>query len=321
MFAQVRWASVRDKGGKRRITERRRLMKKIGLIKKFIAVLLTAALLLTLLVSTAAGTEVSREGSAELLRGREQVPVYIDGSRMTKGTAYLIDGITYIPLRAFCDSVYEDMDISWNAALRTAYAEGNGISIKAEQGSYYISANERCFFTVGRILNIEGRIYVPIRPMAKAFCLDLLWNAQSRSVHLTRTGKRLAAAGEVYGSDDLYWLSRIINAEAGSEPFLGKIAVGNVVLNRVESSLYPNSVKSVVFDRKNGIQFSPTIYGTIYNSPNRDSIVAAMICLEGYSLSEDVLFFLNPRLATSNWITRNCRYEFTIGNHSFYSIW
>lgn len=292
-------------------------MKKTKLIKKFITALLTVTLLTALLVSTAAGAEYS----SGHLRGREQVPVYIDGYRMTKGTAYLIDGITYVPIRAFCDSIYEDMSISWNGGTRTAYAKGDGLSIKAEQGSYYISANERYFFTVGRILNIEGRIYVPIRPMAKAFCLDLSWNAESRSVHLTSTGKRLAGAAEIYSSEDLYWLSRIINAEAGSEPFLGKIAVGNVVLNRVESPLYPGSVKSVVFDRKNGIQFSPTIYGTIYNTPSRDSVIAAMICLEGYSLSEDILFFLNPRLATSSWITRNCRYEFTIGNHSFYSLW
>ena len=129
----------------------------------------------------------------------------------------------------------------------------------------------------------------------------------------------MRTAAEVYDSEDIYWMSRIINSEAGGEPFLGKIAVGNVVMNRVRSSQYPNTVKDVIFDRKYGVQFSPIINGTIYNSPNYDSIIAARICLEGYSLSNDVIYFLNPRIATNFWIVNNCKYEFTIGNHKFYS--
>jgi N-acetylmuramoyl-L-alanine amidase len=250
---------------------------------------------------------------------RERIPIYVDGQRVLEGSAYLIDGITYIPLRAFCDSLGRGFDISWNGISHTASAVSGELSLKAQQDAYYITANERCFYTVGRVLNIEGRIYIPIRPMAKAFCLELEWDSASRSVDLTTTGGRLQSAAEVYPAEDIYWLSRIINAEAGSEPFLGKIAVGNVVLNRVRSRQYPNTVKGVVFDRKYGVQFSPVSNGTIYNSPNYDSIIAARICLEGYSLSDSILFFLNPRIATNFWIVANCEYEFTIGNHQFYS--
>ena len=119
-----------------------------------------------------------------------------------------------------------------------------------------------------------------------------------------------------YKSD--YWLSRIIHAESGAEPFDGKIAVGNVVLNRVESKQYPNTIYGVIFDRRYGTQFSPVSYGTIYNTPSAESIIAAKICLEGYTLSEDILFFMNPRLATTNWIAQNRPYAFTIGRHDFY---
>ena len=75
----------------------------------------------------------------------------------------------------------------------------------------------------------------------------------------------------------------------------------------------------MIFDRKHGTQFSPVAFGTIYQTPTASSIIAAKICLEGYSLSNDILFFVNPKLATSTWIERNRIYEFTIGNHHFYS--
>lgn len=286
-------------------------------IKKASIFLIALFLLSISLLGTAAN---AASEDAPLARSAyEQIPLYIDGAPVMENSAYLIDGLTYVPLRAFCDTFGDEFEVSWNGISHTATAVSDSLSLKVQQDALYITANERCFYTVGKVLNINGRIYVPIRPMAKAFCLDLWWDGDSRSVYLTSTGRRLADAAEVYSSDDIYWLSRIINAEAGGEPFLGKMAVGNVVLNRVESPLYPNTIWSVIFDKRYGTQFSPVSYGTIYNPPNAESIVAARICLEGYTLSEDILFFLNPRIATNFWIVNNCRYEFTIANHSFYS--
>ena len=59
-------------------------------------------------------------------------------------------------------------------------------------------------------------------------------------------------ASAYYNSTDLYWLSRIISAEAKGEPLAGQIAVGNVVLNRTRSAAFPNTVKDVIFDKKYG---------------------------------------------------------------------
>ena len=97
------------------------------------------------------------------------------------------------------------------------------------------------------------------------------------------------------------------------------VAVGNVVLNRVRHKSYPNTIYGVIFDRKHGTQFSPVSFGTIYNKPSESSIIAAKICLEGYSISDTALFFMNPRIATNNWISKNRPYAFTIGNHDFYN--
>ena len=277
------------------------------------------ALAVIMLFGSLSGVTASASGAPEARAGWERIPLYIDGSPVLSNSAYLINEITYVPLRAFCETFGDEFEISWNGISHTATAVSDTLTLKVNQDALYITANDRCFYTVGKVLNIDGRIYVPVRPMAKAFCLELKWDADSRSVYLKSTGKTLESAAKVYSADDIYWLSRIINAEAGSEPFLGKIAVGNVVLNRVRSPQYPNTIWSVIFDRRYGTQFSPVAFGTIYNTPNYDSIVAARICLEGYSLSNDILFFLNPRIATNFWIVKNCEYEFTIGNHQFYS--
>lgn len=121
------------------------------------------------------------------------------------------------------------------------------------------------------------------------------------------------------GRDDVYWLARIIHAEAQGEPFDGKVAVGSVILNRVHSSQFPNTVYGVIFDQQNGYtQFSPVIDGSIYNNPGSDSIRAAEAALSGQRPVGDALYFLNPDKSQSFWITDNRQYMTAIGGHEFY---
>lgn len=122
-----------------------------------------------------------------------------------------------------------------------------------------------------------------------------------------------------YDSTDLFWLSRIIYAEAGTEPLDGKLAVGSVVMNRVASESYPDTIYGVIFDRKFGVQFTPAATGSVYKSPDRESVLAAKMCLGGYSVSDDILFFLNEAIATGTWMQDNRDFVMTIGNHDFYS--
>ena len=130
--------------------------------------------------------------------------------------------------------------------------------------------------------------------------------------------KKMVKADSAYDYEDLYWLARIISAEAKGESFTGQIGVGTVVLNRVRSKEFPNTVKGVVFDKKYGTQFTPVANGTVYNTPTNSSVVAAKMCLDGYTLSNSVLYFVNPSIATSSWIQNHRKYAFRIGNHEFY---
>lgn len=119
--------------------------------------------------------------------------------------------------------------------------------------------------------------------------------------------------------DDLYWLSRIINAEAEGEPFEGKLAVGSVIMNRVESNEFPDSIYDVIFDSEYGVQFTATVNGRIYDKPTEESVNAARMCLDGIRLDVEMLYFLNEGITESPWISQNCRFVMSIGNHSFYS--
>ncbi|MCQ2435741.1 MAG: stalk domain-containing protein [Clostridia bacterium] len=249
---------------------------------------------------------------------RTDVNVYINGRRLTGAVEpVLINGRTYVPIRSFCDMMGAS-SVSWNDKTKTATVDCRGISVNARIGDIYIVANGR-YLACAETLLIGGSTYVPIRSLAAAFMCDVEWDSDRFAAYVNDTYRGVIAPGSrYYNSGDVYWLSRIISAEAQGEPIAGKIAVGNVILNRVNDGSYPNSVYGVIFDKKYGTQFTPAASGTVYNTPTEESIIAAKICLEGFSYSEEILYFMNPEIAVSTWIARNRKYAFTIGNHAFY---
>lgn len=287
------------------------IQKKEGMSKgaRMLGMLIATVAIVTVLTLTASAAPHTR------------VPVRWDsvqGATALSDDAYLIEGVTYVPFRAFC-VLANNCEVGWSASTRTATAKtAAGARITARVGDEYITFGERVFYTAAPIRIVSDRLYVPIRPMAKCFGIDVGWHASSRSVYLRRTGVTPRHDAGVYNADALYWLSHIIGAEARGEPFRGQIAVGNVVLNRVDSREYPNTIYDVIFDRKFGVQFTPTVNGAIYAEPSADAVRAAKVCLEGYSLSDNILYFFNPTIANSHWISANCTYAFRIGRHVFY---
>lgn len=113
---------------------------------------------------------------------------------------------------------------------------------------------------------------------------------------------------------DLKLLAKIINAEAGNQPYKGKVAVGNVIMNRVDHPKFPDTIKDVVYQKG---QFSPVSNGSIHKEPNKESIQAAKEVLNGHRVVDDnVLYFYNPDISTSGWIfTREVVNR--IGDHAF----
>lgn len=246
------------------------------------------------------------------------VNVNLNGRSVLEGEAAIINSVTYVPLRSFSELCGAE-SVSWNEKTQAATVKKYNMKAEISQNKDYIEASGRYFYLDNKIKNIDNRLFIPVRDASKLFSLDVSWNPQTRTVMLKSTNKEFVTGDKFYNSNDLYWLSRIISAESSGEPLRGKIAVGNVVINRKEHKNYPNTVYGVIFDRKNGTQFSPVAIGTIYKTPTAESVIAAKICLEGYSVSDSILFFMNPKIATNNWISQNRPFAFRIGNHYFYN--
>ena len=192
------------------------------------------------------------------------------------------------------------------------------LSLTARVGAAYIEANGRCLFVEGGVSTLNGSVAVPVRVIGQVYNLDVGFDSAQCTVILNhRPGVTLAyllTADAYYGSDNVLWLSRIINAESGNQSMTGKIAVGNGVLNRVRSPLFPNTIYDVIFQKN---QFSPAASGSIYRTPNADSVIAAKLVLEGVSVVPTALFF--NRAGVSCYASRNRTYVTTIGAHAFYA--
>lgn len=118
-------------------------------------------------------------------------------------------------------------------------------------------------------------------------------------------------------------LLRIVEAEAGGEDQDGKLLVANVVLNRVNSELFPDSVWDVVMQREKGIaQFSPTVDGRFQNvRVSEDTVEAVERALYGEDISRGALYFCAREKADSDrlkWFDRKLTRLFSYGNHEFF---
>jgi len=121
-----------------------------------------------------------------------------------------------------------------------------------------------------------------------------------------------ASAGSSYQSE-VELLARLIHGEARGEPYVGMVAVGAVVLNRVRSSKFPNTIAGVIYQAG---AFDAVKDGQINLTPNEQSRRAARDALNGWDPTGGCLYYYNPATATSKWIwTREVRLN--IGDHSF----
>lgn len=249
--------------------------------------------------------------------GFGRVNITVNGKKAFEGSRLLYNGITYVPFRDFYEK-FEGSYVAWYPSENAARAKSADLMVHAINGKSYIVANGRCLY-YGQNILYGGKLYIPLRSAAKTLNGSTDWSAKTHTASARIGDGGIRDAGSYYDQTDLYWLSRIISAESRGESLMGKIAVGNVVLNRTKNTNYPNTVKAVIFDTKHGVQFTPVANGTIYDEPTAESVIAAKICLEGYSVNSNILYFMNEKISTSSWISQNCKFVFSIGNHKFYA--
>lgn len=240
--------------------------------------------------------------------GAESIPTAeaaLDGEPMNV-TAYLYDGVSYFPFEETVTAFYPESEISCQDGVYTA--TGEDFVLTVVKGKNYLEINDRYLFVAGgfKTRESDGMIMLPARILGQALGFGVDWK---KMVLFTSGGKPLVAADKPYSADDLDLISRVITHESGNQSLEGKMAVGNVILNRVNSSLFPNTVSEVIYQKN---QFP----GATNATANAESIIAAKLVLEGANVVPDAYYFNGVGKAC--WASRNKTLLYTIGGHAFY---
>lgn len=237
-------------------------------------------------------------------------PVSIDVAKTYRGdTTY----VALVPMSKCLDSTILS---KWDAGTRTATVHNDKLVLKATVGNLYLTVNNRYFYAPEGIQIENGQVMVPLSALVKAFDGSLTWNGSTGITAVTR-GSGAAKFGEqYYNADDLFWLSRVIYTESGNQPLEGKMAVGNVVMNRVKHPSFPGTIEGVLAQKN---QFTTYWSGHIARStPNAESVIAAKLVLDG-GVVEEVKNALYFDSAANSWASRNRTCVAVIGGHRFYA--
>lgn len=122
-----------------------------------------------------------------------------------------------------------------------------------------------------------------------------------------------SSGGSTYTSSDLYLMAKAIYAEGRGESYTGQVAIGAVILNRVKSPSFPNSVAGVIYQPG---AFTAVSDGQINLEPNQTAYDAARDAFNGWDPTYGCLYYYNPAVATSAWIF-NRQTVTVIGKHVF----
>ncbi|MGJ7045823.1 cell wall hydrolase [Thermoanaerobacterium thermosulfurigenes] len=115
--------------------------------------------------------------------------------------------------------------------------------------------------------------------------------------------------------NDVLLLAKLIQAEGEGEPMIGKVAIGAVIVNRVQNPNFPNTISAVIFEPG---QFESVTNNRIFNIENIDEecIISALKALEGEDPTDGSLYFYNMYTSTNGWI-KSKKVSIAIGKHNF----
>jgi N-acetylmuramoyl-L-alanine amidase len=144
-----------------------------------------------------------------------------------------------------------------------------------------------------------------------------LMKANGATSSLLYAGSNLVIPAATISAADKDLMARLVRAEAVGEPYAGKVAVATVILNRVASPDFPNSIREVIYQISNGhYAFTPVANGQINQPADAASKKAVNEALAFRGKGNGSLFFYNPKTAVSQWIFSR-ETTVTIGNHRF----
>jgi N-acetylmuramoyl-L-alanine amidase len=116
-----------------------------------------------------------------------------------------------------------------------------------------------------------------------------------------------------FSQNDIQLMANAVYGESRGEPYTGQVAVAAVILNRVNSSTFPNTVSGVIFEPG---AFTAVADGQIWLTPNENAKKAVLDAINGWDPTGEALYYFNPNTATSGWIWGRPQIK-RIGKHIF----
>lgn len=228
---------------------------------------------------------------------------------ITDKGAFLENETTYIPVRSVSEAL--GAVVSWDSESRTASVTLNNETVSFSEAA---ELPENCAVV------FDNALFVPVRTLAEALKIDAQWDSNFYQVHLTASD--ITVPDELvdasFRNSDVMLIAQVLQCECGSSPFAGKIAVANIITNRVANKQFPSTVKEVIYDCRGGsVQFPLAYNGRINNTPSLECILAAKCALAGTVVAKDCLFFQADWVKNS-WVDKNRTFVLSAGGNSFF---
>lgn len=229
-------------------------------------------------------------------------------NRQYAGSYKIYSGHAYVCAQGVFSALYPTA--RFTQTDESLLIETDDITLEATFGLKYFICNGRYLYAPAGVICGDEGVYLPADSLVECFGGTVSLDSDAERLDIFATQITPLESGDTfYNEDDVYWLSHIIYSEAGIESLEGQIAVGNVVLNRVTSSVFPqDNIKDVIFAKS---QFDPVALGTIYQTPSDESVVAAKLALNGCKMVPDytlffAVFHLGAGYSTVTWIGNHC---------------
>lgn len=225
------------------------------------------------------------------------IGMMINDSNIEIGESLIVEEeTTFIETRKLVELM--DASVEWNEELRTVVLNTETTEIIMSIDKTEVSYNGLPLEIEQKPFIKDGISYLPLKFIAQTLGCEVEWDEEKRAIILIKedliVDPKFIKVTTNYTEEDVNLLAKIVTVETGDLPIEVKLAVANVVLNRVKSDNFPGTISKVIYQKGRYTQFPPAHKSSFKNlQPSSKSLEAAKRALDGENNIENCLYFNN----------------------------